>query len=115
MLTSMYRIKQISRQILLEKAEDTAAPGDTSAKRDVMSLLVRAQSTSKGEGYHMSDAAMVDQVLTFLGAGHETTASGLAWVSYQRPANLLLELKCIDRRSGSSPSIRKLNLSFGRK
>ncbi|KAG6866189.1 hypothetical protein C0991_007739 [Blastosporella zonata] len=29
--------------------------------------------------YAMSDKAMMEQVLTFLGAGHETTASGLAW------------------------------------
>lgn len=57
-----------------------------------MSLLVRARmaastsGTARGKGagatveYQMSDGAMMDQVLTFLGAGHETTASGLAWV-----------------------------------
>jgi len=47
-----------------------------------MSILVRARKAdldSKTGGYAMSDEAMMDQVLTFLGAGHETTASGLAW------------------------------------
>ena len=32
-----------------------------------------------GQTDTMSDKAMVDQVLTFLAAGHETTASGLSW------------------------------------
>lgn len=88
LIKSMYRIKQISKQILLEKAQDNVGLEDTAAKRDVMSLLVRAQSTNKSEGYHMSEEAMIDQVLTFLGAGHETTASGLAWVCFKKNHSL---------------------------
>ncbi|EGO03799.1 hypothetical protein SERLA73DRAFT_69628 [Serpula lacrymans var. lacrymans S7.3] len=80
LMDSMHRIKTISRQMLAEKTADLAvAASDTEAKRDIMSLLVRARTADKGEGYQMSDTAMMDQVLTFLGAGHETTASGLAW------------------------------------
>ncbi|KAF7967394.1 hypothetical protein HWV62_34447 [Athelia sp. TMB] len=81
LMRSMYTIKKISAQMLKEKLEDSAhiAADDTAAKRDIMSLLVRARMADKGEGYQMSDGAMMDQVLTFLGAGHETTASGLAW------------------------------------
>lgn len=95
---SMYRIKQVSSKMLEEKVADAAiSASDTVAKRDIMSLLVRARIADKGDGYQMSDRAMMDQVvcvinvirginliyifkLTFLGAGHETTASGLAWV-----------------------------------
>jgi len=59
-----------------------------------MSLLVRARANEekvrigheKGptsgptlSDYRMSNKEMMDQVLTFLGAGHETTASGLSW------------------------------------
>ncbi|KII92067.1 hypothetical protein PLICRDRAFT_50496 [Plicaturopsis crispa FD-325 SS-3] len=81
MVDAMHRIKAISRQMLAEKMEDAATvqASDTAAKRDIMSILVRARAAEDKEGYQMTDAAMMDQVLTFLGAGHETTASGLAW------------------------------------
>ncbi|KAF9005232.1 cytochrome P450 [Cyathus striatus] len=83
LLDSMFRIRQVSASILEEKMRDSAiALSDTEAKRDIMSLLVRARKIDlarEKDGYAMSDKAMMDQVLTFLGAGHETTASGLAW------------------------------------
>ncbi|GLB37392.1 putative cytochrome p450 [Lyophyllum shimeji] len=83
LLDSMHRIKQISATILAEKMRDSpVTSSDTEAKRDVMSLLVRARKADmeKDKGaYAMSDNAIMEQVLTFLGAGHETTASGLAW------------------------------------
>ncbi|KIM92041.1 hypothetical protein PILCRDRAFT_109592 [Piloderma croceum F 1598] len=76
----MHRIKKVSAQMLEEKIADaTVSVSDTAAKRDIMSILVRPRITDKDGGYRMSDRAMMDQVLTFLGAGHETTASGLAW------------------------------------
>ncbi|KAG6831755.1 hypothetical protein H0H92_007907 [Tricholoma furcatifolium] len=83
LVESMHQIKRISASILAERMrEDSAIAGtDTEAKRDVMSLLVRARKADLAdkERYAMSDKAMMEQVLTFLGAGHETTASGLAW------------------------------------
>ncbi|TFK35848.1 cytochrome P450 [Crucibulum laeve] len=85
-LDSMHRIREVSATMLAEKMADSAVSlSDTDAKRDIMSLLVRARTADlqenkeKAGGYAMSDEAMMDQVLTFLGAGHETTASGLAW------------------------------------
>ncbi|KAJ4479334.1 cytochrome P450 [Lentinula aciculospora] len=72
---TMHRIKTVSASILREKmkeAEYLESNEDTAAKKDIMSLLVLVP-------YAMSDTEMMDQVLTFLGAGHETTASGLAW------------------------------------
>jgi len=42
-------------------------------------LLVRARMNESKEGYRMSDQELMEQVLTFLGAGHETTASGISW------------------------------------
>ncbi|KAF8966821.1 cytochrome P450 [Flammula alnicola] len=83
LLASMDRIRRVSAAMLEEKMRDsTISVSDSEAKRDIMSLLVRARKAdmdSKASGYAMSDEAMMDQVLTFLGAGHETTASGLAW------------------------------------
>ncbi|KAL1715868.1 cytochrome P450 [Schizophyllum commune] len=86
LLESMHRIKRVSAGILEEKMKEAhSAPGDFETKKDIMSILVRArmaeEKASEGRkvGYAMSDGEMMDQVLTFLGAGHETTASGLAW------------------------------------
>jgi cytochrome P450 len=103
LVESMYKIRRLSRQLLHDKLQEAAHVSDIDAKRDIMNILVRAQKADKegGEGYKMNDRAMMDQVvrffqhtlilgdtkslfvkLTFLGAGHETTASGLTWVGY---------------------------------
>ncbi|PPQ84713.1 hypothetical protein CVT24_002674 [Panaeolus cyanescens] len=80
---AMYRIRKLSKAMLEEKMKDADLPlTDMEAKRDIMSILVRARRAEQEggkDGYAMSDRAMMDQVLTFLGAGHETTASGLTW------------------------------------
>jgi cytochrome P450 len=43
---------------------------------DVMSLLLRARHE---DGSPMTDAELRDELMTLLTAGHETTATGLAW------------------------------------
>ena len=47
---------------------------------DFLSLLIRAQDPETGE--RMSDRQVRDEVMTFLLAGHETTANALAWTFY---------------------------------
>ncbi|KAF8203351.1 cytochrome P450 [Pholiota molesta] len=81
LLGCMSAIRRVAAGMLAEKLADAAGvQADAEAKRDIMSLLVRARAVGAGrEAYGMNDEAMMDQVLTFLGAGHETTASGLAW------------------------------------
>lgn len=65
LIDAMYKVKKISARMLKEKLADTAVTADdTAAKRDIMSLLVRARTAEKGAGYHMSDAAMMDQVVS---------------------------------------------------
>jgi cytochrome P450 len=46
------------------------------ARTDVLAMLVRARDE---DGSVMSDAELRDQLITLLLAGHETTATGLAW------------------------------------
>ncbi|KAH7919380.1 cytochrome P450 [Leucogyrophana mollusca] len=55
----------------LEAADPAPAP----KRRDMMSLFLQARSAKKGERYQISDTDM----LTFLVAGHEPTASALSW------------------------------------
>ena len=63
----------IYEEIALRRAE-VAADGD--GHDDVLSLLLEARHD---DGTPMSDEELRDELVTVLGAGHETTATGLAW------------------------------------
>ncbi|KAF7316493.1 hypothetical protein MIND_00168400 [Mycena indigotica] len=80
----MHRIRGISAQMLREKIVDlSVSPHDIGTKKDIMSLLVQARQAelelNPTTTDVISDKAMIDQILTFLSAGHETTASGISW------------------------------------
>jgi cytochrome P450 len=62
----------IYEEIALRRAE--AARGEE--HDDVLSLLLEARDE---DGEPMSDEELRDELVTVLGAGHETTATGLAW------------------------------------
>src|SRR5262249_10902524 len=61
----------IYEEIRLRRAE----PG-YEERDDVLSLLLGARDE---DGVAMSDRELRDELVTVLGAGHETTATGLAW------------------------------------
>jgi cytochrome P450 len=63
--------KEIDDLLVEEIAERRAAPGE-----DICSLLVQARFA---DGTGMDDLEIRDQLMTLLMAGHETTATGLAW------------------------------------
>ncbi len=46
-------------------------------RQDLVSLLLAARDIETGAG--LDDAEVTDNLLTFIAAGHETTAQGLAW------------------------------------
>jgi cytochrome P450 family 135 len=52
------------------------AAGGLEERDDVMSLLLQARHE---DGSPMSDQELRDELMTLLAAGHETTATGLAW------------------------------------
>ena len=47
---------------------------------DLLSMLLAVRDEETGAG--LTDRELRDQVLTFIGAGHETTAVALAWTIY---------------------------------
>lgn len=47
---------------------------------DLLGLLMAARDEDTGEGF--TDTDLVDEVVTLIGAGHETTALGLTWILY---------------------------------
>jgi cytochrome P450 len=63
-------------QILFAEIAERREDPDLASREDILSLLVGARFE---DGSTMSDAELRDQLMTLLMAGHETTATGLAW------------------------------------
>ncbi len=62
--------------LVLEEIRRRRQDPDVAAREDVLSLLVQARYDGGGE---MSDSELRDELMTLLLAGHETTATSLAW------------------------------------
>ena len=74
------------------------------AREDLVSLLLAASDPETGRT--MTDAEIADNLLTFVTAGHETTALGLAWTFHLLSAHPEHEAKVlaeIDEVTGGSP------------
>lgn len=69
------RAKSLHEVMLGLIAEKRQKPGD-----DVLSLLVAARDE---DGSALSDREIIEQLLTFVVAGHETTATSVAWALYE--------------------------------
>lgn len=65
-------IRALCRDLVLEKKAKLASKGETGV--DILSVAL--------ESGHFSDENLVDQLMTFLAAGHETTATALTWAIY---------------------------------
>jgi len=100
------RLKALVDQLIFaEIAARRAAP---SARSDVVSLLMEARYE---DGSAMSDQDLRDEMITLLAAGHETTATALAWAIYhilRHPE--VTERLCDELRSaaGGAPEPAKL-------
>ncbi|WP_372411416.1 cytochrome P450 [Streptomyces luteireticuli] len=70
--------RRLDALIDAQAADRRAAPDDGN---DVLAHLLRATASPDGGGF--GDAELRDQLVTLLLAGHETTATGLAWVLHE--------------------------------
>jgi cytochrome P450 len=84
---------------------------------DLLSVLLTARDEETGES--MTDRQLRDEVITFIGAGHETTAQALAWTWYllgthpDADARIRDEVRTV--LGGRTPTIHDLaNLKFTR-
>lgn len=55
------------------------SPVEMETRDDFLSILLRSRDD---DGTPMSDEQVIDEAMTFFGAGHETTANGLTWAWY---------------------------------
>ena len=83
----------VDELIYAEIADRRASP-PADDRDDVLSLLLRARHE---DGSAMTDTELRDELMTLLTAGHETTATGLAW-AFER---LLRTPRVLERLTGS--------------
>ncbi len=88
----------IYEEIALRRAERSGADGEAD---DVLSLLMAARHD---DGSPMSDAELRDELVTILAAGHETTATGLAWAIERLLRNAAVLTRLRRTRRSSAPS-----------
>ena len=69
-------LRDVAARVLANRSAD----GREAQGTDVLSRLIAARDPATGEA--MPDALIVDNVVTFLMAGHETTAQALTWTLY---------------------------------
>jgi cytochrome P450 len=70
------RMLDESDEIMFAEVADRRADPALGSREDILSMLVAARFD---DGSAMSDAEIRDQLMTLLLAGHETTATALAW------------------------------------
>jgi cytochrome P450 len=70
------RVRAPADELIYEEIRERRAATDLEERDDVLSLLLQARHE---DGSPMSDEELRDELMTLLVAGHETTASSLAW------------------------------------
>jgi len=70
------RAREAFDEFIYEEIEIRRREAETEERDDVLSLLLRARHD---DGAPMSDQELRDELVTVLGAGHETTATAIAW------------------------------------
>jgi cytochrome P450 len=74
--TRFTRARAALDAFLYEEIAQRRREPDLAERDDVLSLLLQATDE---DGQSMSDQELRDELVTVIGAGHETTATGLAW------------------------------------
>jgi cytochrome P450 len=70
-----YKLREVDELVYSEIDRRRGSP-DLAEREDVLSLLLQARYD---DGSPMADEELRDELMTLLVAGHETTATGLAW------------------------------------
>jgi cytochrome P450 len=94
--------EQVHHMIQVRRAANDSRP-------DLLSRLLQARD--EDDGGRMTDKQVRDEILTLFVAGHETTATGLAWALYllaRDPAAYAKARACVDALDGRVPTLADL-------
>jgi hypothetical protein len=92
------------RRLVDALIDDHLADSDLEQRIDILALMLRAQLE---EGEEVDRAETADELLTLLVAGHETTASALAW-SIERLRRHPEVLGCLEREAAGEEATLRL-------
>jgi cytochrome P450 len=70
------RVREPADELIYDEIRERRGAPDLAERDDVLSMLLQARHE---DGSEMTDQQLRDQLMTLLVAGHETTASSLAW------------------------------------
>jgi unspecific monooxygenase len=107
----MKRRQQHIHDLLQAEIEERKKRGNEE-RSDVLSLMMAARDEN---GQAMTDEELRDELLTILFAGHETTATTLAWAFYQIHQQLNVHEKLLqelDSLGANSPSMKLAQLPY---
>ncbi|KAH8751145.1 fatty acid hydroxylase [Hyaloscypha sp. PMI_1271] len=91
-------LKQVAKEVV---AERKANPSD---KKDLLNAMIKGRDPKTGEG--LTDASVLNNMITFLIAGHETTSGLLSFLFYnllKNPAAYQAAQKQVDEVVGRGP------------
>lgn len=80
-------------EFLAEEIELARRDPELPERRDLLALLVRA---SAADAQGLSDAELRDQLMTLVAAGHETTATAMAWAMLELARHPGVQQRCVD-------------------
>lgn len=105
-------MQRVGRKILEERRHEIMST-KTSTRKDLLSLLVRANNSNDiPENQRLTDEEVLAQIPTFIVAGHESTGTATTWVLYSISKDksiqekLRAELQTIDT---DNPTMDELN------
>ena len=85
-------------EFLAEEIELARRDPELPERRDLLALLVRA---SAADAQGLSDAELRDQLMTLVAAGHETTATAMAWAMLELARHPGVQQRCVDEMAAT--------------
>jgi len=68
-------IRRVTAQIIAAKKSALATSQEDAESKDILSVMLKSNAYTGSDG----ESSMRDQMMTFLAAGHETTATSMIW------------------------------------
>ncbi|CAM4421331.1 Putative cytochrome P450 120 [Mycobacterium basiliense] len=94
-------------ELLYAEIADRRADPNLAVRTDALAMLVRSTDDASDGTCAMTDAELRDQLMTLLVAGHDTTASGLAWALERltrHPAILAKAVRAAEASGSGDPA-----------
>lgn len=107
-------VSKIGKQLIEEKRRALQSSKEDGRAKDLLTLLIKANLTDASEGgdRQLSDEEVVNQIPTFLIAGHETTSTATSWALYSLAMHPDIQQKLREEMLGlpiEQPTMEDLN------